>query len=266
VRRLLPLIAFLFLGGIAGARETYVVRFSAGGMVAGCFIPSWQDNTLFFNPTAAPLTVHLLGISDGPLPTNATTDVVVPAGRVVTLRDDLVSRDWFPVTIPVFPAAATWVVHLDVPDGVLVSSRAELGRFSVGCGPPTVGDEKRAGTLALPTFRSLVPSGQPQYSVGADLGLLSAHVNAIAYNAGAATAMATMELRSGCTGTLLGSRAGTIPPNATLLFTGLKATTGLEECTWYTVVTIDQPGLSITSVVADEFDFASRVTAPITAP
>src|SRR4029450_1484083 len=122
---------------------------------------------------------------------------------------------WIPDSRPTL-----WIAHLDVPDSVVLTSRA-LGRHFTPCRcVPAQGCVTTHASLTQPIFRSLVPPGTPSYHMGADVGghepladAISAHSNVTIWNAGAVAASASIEVRGTNDDRLLGTFSATIPPN-----------------------------------------------------
>ena len=242
----------------ACARDIYAFRLLALGPVLGAFQVSYSDNLLFLNTGATPAVVTLLGMSDGSLQAGIPLEIAIAPGQVATLTNG--GPPWEPAGVEL---PATWFLHLDVPDTVVVTSRVELGRMLLLPPPPSPGDEKAAGVLPLPVFTHLVPAGQVQYHLSADLGTQPAHVSVAVFNAGTQSASASVSLHDGCTGAVLASMSTTIPPNASRVVGPFPSDApDLQICTNYVTLVEDQPGLSVISVVDEQFDFSCGIQVP----
>ncbi|HEX7252575.1 MAG TPA: hypothetical protein VF376_06810, partial [Thermoanaerobaculia bacterium] len=180
-------IVILAVGALrALAGDVYAVRFvvethlNDGGLCA-----RWSDDLVFHNATGVDAAVSLVGLS-GTTPLNPIV-LPVPAGRTISTRGNV---NWSPIsTVPV----PLWIVHLDVPDGIVVQSRAEA--FSELCleGPPSLVPD--FGSFSLPIGRGLMRAGSKKVFLGADLGAEANHSNVGVFNGGTATAQAIIEVR-----------------------------------------------------------------------
>jgi hypothetical protein len=158
-------------------------------------------------------------------------------------------------------ASTVFVAHLDVPDGMFVSSRAEVDDSSDACPSGELKTRTLAG-LALPVVRALTPPRVLQYHLGIDAGTddcpssscgaASARITIGIYNGGAADATAIVETRRGCDDKIMERRVVSVPSNTVLQFGGFPSDTsgcsGVNRKTSgssiYAVVTMDQPGFS----------------------
>jgi len=153
-----------------------------------------------------------------------------------------------------------WVVHCDVPDGVLAASR---GGADVECPSPCGSPPNpfpNLGAFSMPVFRSLVPAGQSQIHLGADLGTLGSRFNTGIYNAGPVAATATVAVYQACDDTQLESRSLSVPADTAIQLGGLGSVathcpsdTPLNTWLRYARVTVDQPSLSYIVNIADPF-------------
>jgi hypothetical protein len=158
-----------------------------------------------------------------------------------------------------------------VPSSVLVESRLEYS-FADACrGLPA--SNLPLGKASLPVFRELAPAGTTVAHLGSDMGIQKVRVNVGIYNAGAATATASIEVhRPGCSKEPIATRTLAIPANSLIQISvnDLPAPCiALIEplSTWwpmFTTVTVDQPSLSYaTALVNDQPPGATfAVTAP----
>jgi hypothetical protein len=172
--------------------------------------------------------------------------------------------NWFPDS-----GAFIWAAHLDVPDGVAITSRLPVfAGIGAPC-PPNL-DGRIFGALPLPIVRQLVPAGVNQYHLGADLGAgtsgqpANARISVGVYNAGSSEGRASIELRKGCDDLLIDSRSITVPANSLIQVSGLQTT--FTSCqspqvsepnapafsSVYVVVRIDQPSFSYAITASNE--------------
>ena len=238
--RLLPFVAALAAPALAA--DAYVLRFAAVGRGAACDRAVWRDELLFYNQTDAPAAVRFLGVSNGTSNPSALPQLVLPSRRVIAVSAS--ATGWEP-SAPGAPPQL-WVVHLDIPVGVVVESRDEV-RDEQFCIPGHVLPEP-ISKVSMPIFRDFVAADQPQVILGTDLGTAAARQNVAIYNAGAAPANATITLYRTCDDTIVEQRASVIPPNAIVQIGGIS--TGQNTCTSpdtfgrYTKVVVDQPSVS----------------------
>lgn len=254
--RTLAIVAtgFTLFAQTSFGRDIWVVRASTpGARTEGCTYVSWGDDLRFFNTTDQDRRVQLVGVSNGG--PDVLRELLVPAGRSQSPRD--VGVYWGPTDSG---STALWVNRLEVPDGVLVSSRAEL---RAGCGVPCFPciDGRVFGSLALPVFESLTEANRPQYHLRTDLGTdgslaTVSRVNIGIYNGGAREATATMELRRECDQAIIARQTVTVPADSFFQFGGFTNDTFGQTCTsglkWatYAVVTVDQPSFSYASTLS----------------
>ena len=242
--------------GVSSATEVWAFRFDSISLAQST---SWHDDLIFHNTTAEDAVVHLLGVSNGGPPDGNPTEVTVPAGRTVSLKD--LFGVWEPLQ-----GGPLWVVHLDVPDGVLTFSRGGAdGECPPPCGAPT-NPLPNLGAFSMPVFRALSAPGQRQIHVGADLGTQPARINIGIYNAGTSTATATVSVYQACDDTVLETRTAAVPADTAAQFGGMGS--ALTQCpadtplnTWlrYAVVTVDQPSLSYVVNLADPLPTLPRI-------
>ena len=232
------------------AADLYILRFDAQSRVDGCLSVNWHDRAIFFNGGNAPATVRVIGASEGGPPPGSMNSFVVPVGEAVELSDAIAGFDFFN-----WKLGPLYVMHLDVPPGVRVSSRNEVYELN-GCinGAPRAG---AAGEVSMPVFTSLTASDVQQVHLGTDLGQGPSRTNVGIYNAGIAPAHAHIELRRVCDNGVVDQRTVTIPPNATVQTGfpsgGLNVCSGSSRSEWlrYTVVSVDQPSLTFVSNVRE---------------
>jgi hypothetical protein len=253
IHRLALISVFVAVAGFAAngrASDAYFVGFDARGQ--GYVL--WRDNILLYNSGPAPATVRFIEVSNGGAPAPSPLTLVVPARKTISVSD-ATHDTWRPrqnLPIPL------WVLHLDVPDGIIVESRNAFFEY-LPVGPLVIQDPR--GKVPMPVIRQLTPAGQPQVHIGTDLGGPVSRINVILYNAGTEAATATIEVRRACDDVVVDSRVVTVPPNTAIQTTGLVATTStsgsldcplstsLSSVPWArnTFVTMTQPGFSIVS-------------------
>jgi hypothetical protein len=245
------------IAAFAGAAEAYVFRFHSQGASGGVLRIEWNDDLILHNTTGQDQVVRLLEMTGGA--GDRTPQIPVPAGRTVTLN--LLNRPgiWEP------EALSLWVVHLEVPDGVLVRSRADA--FSCLClgGQPQSGVPD-FGSFAMPVFAALVPAGERQVHMGADLGGETSRVNVGFFNGGTTASNVSIDLYSACGDQLVERQTLAVGPGSVRQIS-LAAST-LPECSdpstapWlrYVTVVADQPSLSY--VVNRQSDLSSLPRIP----
>src|SRR5437867_9571733 len=138
----------------ANAGDVWVI----GGIVAKpveafCTSLTLGGSTTVHNPTDASVEVKLIDTTD-PTPLLGVT-MSVPAHRTASV--------FFPRAVPPGPPSqmpSLTVMHMEVPDGVLIDSHLEIGTF-YGCtgAYPGLGGPM-GGMIRLPVFRRLVPAGE----------------------------------------------------------------------------------------------------------
>jgi len=265
-------VLFLVLVGVtaisenAQASDAYFVGFEARGQ--GSIV--WRDNILLYNSGPAPAAVRFVDVSNGGAPAPSPLTLVVTPGRTVSISD-ATGDTWRARQLPPVPL---WVLHLDVPDGVIVESRNAFFE-SLKVEPFLI--QSPRGKVSMPVIRQLTPAGQPQVHIGTDLGGPASRINVILFNAGTEVATATIEVRRACDDAVVDSRVLTVPANTAIQTAGLAATTSLpasSDCPvstslssapWArnTFVTMSQPGFSIVSNVNEN---VAPPTVPGTVP
>lgn len=240
-------LLLLLVTTTADAADAYFIRFSALGRQLPSGAPvQWVDDVLFYNTGNAPAQVRLVGVSNGASQPDAPELTLAP-GTVTSLSADaVVAPKWQPIPLPVM-----WVLHLDIPPGVVTESRDELYVIP-GVTQPASGIPR--GKVSMTTFRELAPAGGAQVHLGTDLGGNDSRINVMIYNAGTDTAIASIEVRRTCDSSLMDRRTVAIPANTLLQVNGLSvgSSTGCPEPVnkpWarYTAVTVSQPSLTLIS-------------------
>ncbi len=269
--------AFLILFGAAAAasaREIWVVQFRTQFPDAPqCqTILRWYSRLMLSNTTDLPLTVSLLGMSNGPALPNAGSLTVPPRQTTSVLGTLQVAPPHWAPDLPE-TSTAIWVLRLDVPTGVSVSDRGEVALNEVtnaSLSPPcTIRGQTTAG-LAFHVVDQLVPAGVSQYHLGVDIGNAwnapgyDARINVGVFNASALDANALVEIRCSAE---VGPQSGPdplirrltipVPPNAIVQQTVLASTKAApcpigQVSPYHVVVTSDQPGFSYAAAISNE--------------
>lgn len=239
----LILAAFSAAASAADAVDVWAFRFrSSTAMCVGSI--DWYDDLIFHNTTDEDLTVRLLSMTGGE--GDRTAELDIPARRTISLAN--LWGMWSSTAEPL------WVVHLEVPDGVLTHSRS--GGFSwLGTGGAPPSGVPDLGAFTMPVFPKLAPAGETQYVFGADLGAQAARVNVGLYNAGAADAEFTVELRSACDDSVLARKAVTLSPGGVEQLALKPSTTTCSQYNnWsrYVTVTASQPSISYVVNISTE--------------
>jgi hypothetical protein len=249
IRTLTFLLAILAVSTSALAADAYFVRFNATGRqtTAGGSI-LWLDDILFYNTTSAPMSVRFLGVSNGSAQNNPAPLVLPPQQTISVNAAQPVTDKWLPVP----RVSPLWVLHLDVPAGVIAESRDQ---YYVLFGIPELFPAPR-GKVSMPIIRELVPAGSPQVHVGTDLGGNDARLNVGIYNASQEAATATIEIRRACDSTLVDSRVIVIAGNTLIQAGGLAIGTSVgcpagttEPWARNTLITVTQPSLTFVSTL-----------------
>jgi hypothetical protein len=257
IHRGLAVVAVFALCAGAQGDSLYVIDLSALGARlpdSACGALIWTADTVFYNLTATDLTVHLLGVSNGGLPSGIPDSFVVPAGQAASIRQ---KTTWQPGSHD-----PLWVYHLDVPSGLSVDSELFIGVTNAFCPVPVVVNQQY-GKARMPVLTSLVPAGQQQVLTGLTLGDVDGHINVGIYNGGSDVASSVIEIRRACDGALVDTRRVTVAPDVMQQFGSLLAATAPVDCTLafngpnglnrlaYAVVTVSQPSLTYAAVVAN---------------
>jgi hypothetical protein len=240
------LAIFMAMGFAPSAKgeDRFVLRFFAFGPQLGGANLTWIEDTVLYNPGPNPATIKLLGVSNGGVAADVPRQFSMAPRETALLE---AGPSWQPT-----PFAQLWVVHLDVPAGVVMASRGAMGEVTSPPGPVFVLPD--FGRFPLPIFKALVPASKPQVHLSADLGFVPSHFNVAIYNAGAAAANAVIEIRNACDGSTISSRTVQIEPNTVVQYANLSSDS--EACPVlgeraFVVVTVDQPSLSFVTSVAN---------------
>lgn len=231
--------------GVVQAGDAYFVRFRAFGNSI-----MWADDILFYNTNASPVTVRFIGVSNGESQ-HTIRDLPLPSHKTVSAQaSETITQTWEPnIAIPTL-----WVVHLDVPPGVIAESRDEFYFYNP---LPTPHVAVPRGKVSMPIFRSLVAPGEQQVHLGTDLSGTDSRVNVGIYNAGGLQASAVVEIRRTCDDTPIATTTINVPPNTVLQSVAVAIARndscgGASTPPWvYMVsVTVDQPSFTFISNVS----------------
>jgi hypothetical protein len=239
------------LASSARAADRYVIEFwSYGPNLPTCFTVLWSSDVLFYNGSTAPATISLLGVSNGSLLPGVPDSFTMAPGETASLRDKVGLFGWV--------AGDISIAHIDVPDGVAIESRGELGQEGSPCGvlaPPEI-DVGAFGAFSLPVYSALVPPGNPQIFLNTRL-IFDSHVNVDVYNAAATQANATIEIHETCDDAVIDPRKVQIAPNTLVQYSGFETlgtcqVSGVPYRTFYVKVVVDQPSLAYLTEVSNQ--------------
>jgi len=227
----------------------------------GCTATLWTGDTILYNSNNAPVTVNQVNWSDRVtllLRPPTVQKFTIPAHGTIALSKP---RADFLIDAPNTPL---WIDELDVPEGVLVQGRIEVGASLCNVSPPIFGPVN--GKLTAPVFRSLAAANSVQRHIGTDLGLVDARVNVGIFNAGTTNATAHVEVRRACDDAILQQQTISLDPNALRQVSlNVGAPSGSCESYWVTntIVTVDQPSLSFVSTISNN---KTQPIGPVFAP
>jgi hypothetical protein len=237
--RVATLIALaLLVAPVVHASDAWVLQGIAAGSNGDCDDITWTGLLLFANTGTSDAVVRSF---------DSDVTLTVPAGGSL-------------VTPPIqwIRNQSLYTMHLDVPPGVVVQSRLELGgRHRCPPIPPEILLAGIYGRIVIPVRTALQPPNTPALHLGTDLGRNSARNNVAIFNGGSASANVHIETRRGCDGAVLDARDAVVPPGATVQINNLDATSTCQSAPllltpWVvsTVVTADQPTASwVSSIV-----------------
>jgi len=245
--RLLTLILLIAHSSVVSAADAWVLR----GFAGPCLGLQWEADTLLLNRLPDPAVVRLVSISDRPeISPEPERELLLPPGQTLSLNRNTA---WQPgADVPLF------VLHLDVPDGVLIEGVLNLGTGNGDdCPLPPAPDSSAAfGVIHLPHFRTLVAANQEQIHLGTTLGGSPARNNVGIHNAAAVPATAHVSLHRACDNRLVDETTIQLAANST---TQVRLeNTSADTCTgavpaWvdYVTVTVDQPSVTWVSTLAN---------------
>lgn len=145
-----------------------------------------------------------------------------------------------------------WILHLDVPSGVVVESRNEFYLVFTNYVPAGF-PPAPLGKVSMPVFRELESAGKDQIHLGTDLSGNSSRANVGVYNASSETATAVIQLRNACDDAVVDSRTVSVPPNTVVQIGGLHSISsscnvnGIRGWARYTIVNVSQPSITFVS-------------------
>jgi hypothetical protein len=260
MRRALCVLLFC-VTTVAWGSDAYLIRFRSDGPVRGCEELLWRDNVLFYNQGTEPVSVRLLGMSNAAPPPDALASIALPPGKVVSLNDT--TRSWD-------AGASLWVLHVDVPPGVIVESRDEALRTTT-CSATTFPPASLA-KVSMPIVRALVPAGATQVYLGTDLGVIASRMNIGVYNDALVPASATITVRRTCDDAIMDSRTVGVPAHSIVQFNGFQSGEHTLACFFsgwsrYVTITVDQPSFAYVANLTESFDttgFAPTVGLAVT--
>jgi hypothetical protein len=274
VRKLAVILAIITLPRAAPAADVYLIQGLARGQtIVSAGVPEtivWSTDSIFYNSGTTDAQVQLLAMSNGSLPPGAPTDFVVPAGRSTSLSARGLTAQWQPVT-----GDTLWVLHLDVPVGIIADDALFVRAQSQQQPNPTFNPLLyKYGKIRLPVFTALVPANQPQVNLMTSLGdpqLIPSHLNVAIYNGGTVSGIARIDVHRHCDDAIVESRTALIAANTIQQIYGLPGSgtcpgTTLDEppSSVYTIVTVDQPSLTTVSTIANNHSPVTSMS--ITAP
>ncbi len=265
--RLLRYCGIALLAGLAAplrAADVWVVRAIAHGhsLAQDCGVV-WADRLTFLNDSSQEAVVRLVSVSNGDLRA-APIPLTLPPGGAREIRNDFPfggDLEWHPsVSDSLVPLA---VARLDVPEGVVTSSRIEVREACPAAIPLGFSTRSVQGSILMEARKSLVPAGERQLHLGTDIGYrfngeafvtISNRINVGVYNGGASPATAAIEVRRSCDSGLIDRKFVTLRPNTIQQFGGFSnpgsAVAGCFET--YVAVTMDQPGFSYALAFSNE--------------
>jgi len=242
LRNFLILVSLLLLAPSGFARDVYVLQgFSYGAAV-------WSTDAIFYNSGLADRTVTVLGLSNG-------LDVQQMPQRTLAVAAHKTARFQQSLRIPSVPLV---MVHLDVPDDVIVENTLYLGFANPDLISPQI-NYRQFGKVRLPTYESFTPANQPQVHLETDVGDIPAHINVGIYNPGPEVATAHIETHEHCDDGTISTEDVTVPPDTVIQVGPFQAQSffcsgfnGYErDRSVYTVVSVDHPSLTFVSALAN---------------
>lgn len=273
LRRSICLVVSLavFGSGHAIASDLWAVRVGGDGpTIDTCNVTEFTSSLLLINKSREPATVSLLGVSSG-AGKPFTSTVVVPAMRSFAASADR-GVLWGPAV-----QSLAWVIHLDVPDLLLVRNRLDLRVRAICVVEPGLPNlTPQLGRAELPVFRELVPAGVEQDLVGIDNGSVDSDVHVFVYNAGTTTASASVAIRNACDDSIVEQHSMAVASNSTaeIIIDSQHMCVPIQTPfadTWSlnAAISVDQPSISFALAIARKsphFNSAAYVGVTSTAP
>jgi hypothetical protein len=216
-----PLLVLLFLTSILStplsAADLYIVRGNASGPFFNAVeYVTWGTEVFFTNHSDALATVQLVGISNDEMPdSRVAKSFSIDPHRSAVLSRDASASEWTPASVQI---QTLWVIHLSVPNDLVVDDVMFIGRGAAGLGLPLPGDYPYYfGKLRLPMFSSLVPANHEQVHAATFLGspsYIPSRTNVAIYNGGTAAATARIEIHDYCDDSVLTTTSVSVPANS----------------------------------------------------
>ena len=251
------LVVSALLAAPVNAAEAYLFAFQAWGaqvedptLQMGTLALLWQSDAVLHNNGPNDARIELLDQLSG-------ISFSVPPHRTVSLLDQVRSHG------AELLSGEIGVVHLTMPNDVIIESTLYVNAASVSFHSPPLA-LPWYGKVHVPTFTALVPANEPQVHLDTWLGMIASHRNVLIYNAGTVPARVLIDVRQQCDDALVSSTTNQVAagniihvvglPGATTWF-GRGASCGkptFMQAGVYTVVTVDQPSLTLVSSVADD--------------
>jgi hypothetical protein len=244
----------------ARAEDVWVLSGGIGTPLYDCPRLNWDARIAFYNPSSVPAEIRLLGVTNGEIQDGTPRTLEVRPHEAASAYR-LEGLFWYPIHSPI-EEPRIYLLHLDVPRGLVVESRLEASaprcEDPLDTLPPLRIQPDR-GKAELPVFRALVPAGRTQLHLGADVGVMPARTNVAIYNGGESMATAIVQVHRACDKSVVGALTFTVPPNTLIqrrVVDDQRACAeqeGLRVDPWvfYVTVTVDQPSLSIVSTLAN---------------
>ncbi len=270
-------VMVLGMATVTHAREVWVVQFRTQfpDVTPPCqsFL-RWYSRLMLSNSTDLPLTVSLLGVSNGSVRPDAG-GLMVPPRQTMSVLGTMQAAP--PHWAPDLPETASviWVTKLDVPTGVYVADRGEVFlNESTGSNstPPCNLRSQAIAGLPFRVVEQLTPPGVSEYHLGTDIGDAAqaphydARINVGIFNASQQQATVLVDIR--CSSEAGGLENGadplitratiSVPPNSVVQSTVLSSTR-LASCPaagpvspYHVIVTSDQAGFSYAAALSNE--------------
>lgn len=264
--RALVLVLALVTVPSVNAAPAFVIRFIGARTTTGCDTVTWSDILTFYNTTDSPLTVRILGISNG-TPNRTTPDVIELPPRAVVYPDQILNTAWIPKGdgLPLL-----WIMNLDVPKGVVIESRDEI--FLTNSCILLPFNAVSLAKVSMPVFRAVVPANEEQVHLGTDVGSKNAHINVGVYNQSDVVANAHIEVRRSCDGSVTDARDVQVPAASVVQFNGFQKGPNVVGCSTspftynygrYTVVRVDQPSVTFVTVIGNELNLIPGISPEV---
>ena len=199
-----------------------------------CLVLEWVPGAVAHNRGSEAATVRPLHVSNGG---TISIPQIVSAGSSKVLIGGAADSN-------------AWITRFDVPEGVDIEGRMDIYTDNIAHPLPVTAFTK----IRMPVLHHLVAPGQEQIHYGTDLGGAETRQNIGIYNAGAVPASATIVVQHPFCGSSL-MKTATIPADTfvqiqiTPITLCTSAGYGVASTSTNTVVTVDQPSLSLVSTL-----------------